>query len=161
MKRLLAVALVVCGVAWAGNAAKDVAVGAAPVSSLDGVTLGNAVGCRCSIRVDAGTAAATIGSRGFAPSGWSLYAWYYDSTLGWVEGNSDLRCAAEARLDAGNIRAFVCPDIVPAARFGRLACASFGPTGHDGGTGADMYTDAGAGPQPRVRTECWGPNLVQ
>jgi hypothetical protein len=158
MRKLSLVVVTLAFAAWAGNSVSEVRPGAAPSKSTDGVTLGNAVGCRCSIRVDSGTD--NVNRKGFAPSGWSLYPWYYDINLGWVEGNSTLRCAAEARLDGGLITAFVCPDMTPAARFGRLACASFGPTGHDAGTGADSIADGGTGPQPIVRTECWGPNLV-
>lgn len=158
MRKLSAVLVVLAFAAYAGNAAKEVAVGAAPSTTQDGVTLVNAIGCRCSIHVDAGTG--NVNRKGFAPSGWSLYPWYYDSANGWTEGASSLRCSPNARLDGGVITAFACPDLEPLASFGRLACSSFGPTGHDGGTGADALTDAGTGPQPVVRTECWGPSLV-
>jgi hypothetical protein len=145
--------------AYAGRQGKDAAVGAAPSASTDGVPLDNVVGCRCSIRVDAGTDA--VGSNGFASTGWKLYPWYYDEKLAiWSQANSSLHCSAEARLDGGLIRAFVCPDIVPTARFGRIACSSWGITGYDGGSGADLISDAGVGPQPKVRTECWGPAVT-
>lgn len=158
MRAFAFAALVLAGVALAGNAVKEVAVGAAPVTSQDGVTLGNAIGCRCSIHVDAGTG--NVNRKGLAASGWYIYPWYYDLATGWTEASSSLRCQPNARLDGGLIFSFACPDMEPLARFGRLACSSFGPTGYDGGTGADSLSDAGTGPQPVVRTECWGPQVV-
>lgn len=159
MKRILvALGLTVAVVAYAGNSFKDT-LGNRPVTTLDGVTLGNAVGCRCTARIDAGTT--TIGTQGFASSGWKIVPWYYDATLAaWVESQSSLHCTPEARLDAGVIRQIVCPDYTPSARFGRLSCAKYGPAGADAGTGADWIADGGVGPQPVFRTECWGPALT-
>lgn len=139
----------------------------ATASARNGVSLADAVGCRMSVRVDAGTAGQGItGADGLAQTGLVLMPWYYDDALGWVEGDSSLRCSVAARPDAGIIRAFVCPDLVPAARFGRIAISKLGVAARtDGGTGADWVTDAGtgaaqpSGPLPQYRIECWGPNV--
>jgi hypothetical protein len=134
-----------------------------------GIRLNDAVGCRMSVRVDAGEIGQGIkGADGLAQTGLTIMPWYYDATLGWVEGDSSLRCNVAARPDAGIIRNFVCPDIVPAARFGSIMVSKLGnPARIDAGTGADWITDAGTGvatpvpgPQPLYRVECWGPNVV-
>ena len=145
--------------ALAGQQGVDYTPGIAPTissSSTLGVSLAGAVGCRCSIRVDAGTNA--IGSDGFNATGY-LVPFYYDPSNYWVEGQSSLHCAMAAKLDGGRIRQQVCPDIPVAARFGRVLCTGYGIKGYDAGTGADLIADSGVGPQPVVRTECWGPTL--
>ncbi len=134
-----------------------------------GVRLNDAVGCRMSVRVDAGLVGQGIkGADGLAQTGLKLQPWYYDSSLGWVEGDSSLQCTVATRPDAGIIRAFVCPDLIPAARFGSIMVSKLGnPARVDAGTGADWITDSGTGvdtpvpgPQPLYRVECWGPNVV-
>jgi hypothetical protein len=170
VKRLAFVVAVLAFAAFAGQQGKDST--GAPPSDLGpsnnaeklGVSLANAVGCRMSVRVDAGQAA--IGADGLAQTGLKLQPWYYDSSNGWVEGDSSLQCTVAARPDAGIIRSFVCPDLVPAARFGRIAVSKLGTAARtDAGTGADWIPDAGtgavqaAGPQPVYRIECWGPQM--
>lgn len=170
MKRLAFVAVVLAGaLALAGTTFKDTTgappnpLGPSDFAARQGVSLANAVGCRMSVRVDAGhnllmdAGSEVYGHDGLAPSGWRLVPWYYDSANGWVEAQTSLHCAVEARLDGGKIHNVVCPDLIPAARFGRITVSKFGVVGYDGGTGADLLEDAGPGPAPKYRIECWGP----
>lgn len=162
MRLLFAAAVLVGALALAGTQRKD--SNGVPPSPLGpsaqaerlGVPMEGAVGCRCSIRLDAGVDA--VGSEGLSASG-KLVPWYYDPWIGWVESKSSLHCSLSAKVDGGTIRQFVCPDMEPLAAFGRLACAKFNVFGVDGGTGADLISDAGAGPAPVVQTSCWGPGL--
>lgn len=160
-KALFAGALAVAAVAFAGQAGRDGTVSSpsnsVPATSV-GVTLNGAVGCRCSIRVpDAGSN--VIGADGLAAAGY-IVPWYKDDSLPvWVESVSAQHCAIAAKLDAGRIRFQVCPDLVPAARFGRVYCSGYGITGYDGGSGQDWIADGGVGPAVVVRTECWGPSM--
>lgn len=166
MKRLVFVAAVLAAALAVGATRAKDSTGAEPgilgpsvqASSL-GVSLDSVVGCRMSVRVDAGLAD-VIGSKGFAASGWKLVPWFYDGSNGWVEGNSSLHCDVEARADGGVIRQFICPDLIPAARFGNISLAKVGVMGFDGGTGADWIADGGIGPLPKYRIECWGPTVV-
>ena len=160
MKRLLpSGAVLAAALAFAGTAGRNHPVGIGPTTAqpaLQGISLGEAVGCRCSLFVDAGTAA--VGQRGFNATGY-LVPYYYDNANGLVESQSSLHCAIAAKLDGGLIRNVICPDLVVAARFGRILCTGYGIKGQDAGSGADQLPDSGPGPQPVVRTECWGPNL--
>jgi hypothetical protein len=173
VKRLAFVAAVLAFAAYAGQQGKDLSgappspLGPSAQAERQGITLANAVGCRMSVRVDAGEIGQGIkGADGLAQTGLKLQPWYYDPLNGWVEGDSSLQCSVAARPDAGIIRAFVCPDLVPAARFGRIFVSKLGIAARtDAGTGADWITDAGTGvdtpvpgPQPVYRIECWGPS---
>jgi hypothetical protein len=162
MRAALAIGVLVGLAAYAGTQGAAVVAGAggpAPAASSSlGVDLGSVVGCRCSLILDAGNDN-VVGRNGFNATGY-VVPFYYDAHTLWTEGNSSLRCAIEAKLDGGKILGQTCPDIPVAARFGRILCAGYGITGQDAGTGADQLVDAGPGPQPIVRTDCWGPNLV-
>lgn len=161
MKRLaFACAVLLAAVAIAGQAARD-SHGNIPSfpATAYGVTLAGATGCRCTARIDGGVAD-TIGSLGFASSGWKIIPYYYDDALGtWVESASGLHCSPAARADAGLIRQVVCPDMEPLAAFGRVACVKWGAAGFDAGSGADLINDGGIGQLPKFRTECWGPSM--
>lgn len=145
---LLAVGLIAF-IAVAGTRAKDSA-GAAPTATTDGVGMGDAVGCRASIRVDGG---GTIGT------GTKLVYHYYDPVLLWSESTSALTCTVTARADGGTRSAYVCPDLEPLARFGRVAVSNFGLIGSDGGTGFGLGTDGGYNVAPVTRIECWGSSI--
>lgn len=167
MRGLALLGVLIAVTAFAATRARDTN-GQPPSLDTDGVLLDNAVGCRMSVRVDSGIPGqGTTGADGLAQTGLKLQPWYFDSKLGWVEGDSSLQCSVATRPDAGIIRAFVCPDLVPAARFGRIAVSKLGnPARIDAGTGADWVVDAGSGvpqpsgPLPFYRIECWGPNFV-
>ena len=173
MKRIAFAALILGGaLALAGQQGKDLngnpptPLGPNGVAERLGIPLANAVGCRMSVRVDGGDLGQGItGADGLAQTGLKLQPWYYDPMLGWVEGDSSLQCSVATRPDAGIIRAFVCPDLVPAARFGRIFVSKLGnPARIDAGTGADWVIDSGTGlaqptgPLPMYRIECWGPS---
>lgn len=165
MKKLLfSAAVLFAAVALAGRVAKDTngqppnPSGSGPLAATLGVKLEGAVGCRCSIRLDAGDDP-NAGVDGFAASGWRMVPYYYDDALGWVESASSLHMQPNARLDGGRIRQFVFPDLEPLASFGRISCVTYGPVGYDGGSGRDLRNDGGNGALPLVRTECWGPSM--
>jgi hypothetical protein len=162
VKQLALVALVLAGAALAGSQGynRQLQVGgpAPSAAATLGVTLAESVGCRCTVFIDAGVAD-DVGRDGLNPTGYVTPFFYSPQTL-WVEGNSSLRCNIEAKSDGGKILGQVCPDIPVAARSGRIMCAGYGTQGKDAGTGADQLSDAGFGPAPVVRTECWGPNLI-
>lgn len=157
MRRLLLVGAALVGaLALAGQQGKD-STGAAPTplgpsaqAERQGVPLTGAVGCRMSIRVDGG---------GNVAAGCVLVPWYYDSTLGWVESASSLHCTTTATLDGGARDNYVCPDLTPAARFGRVALQKVYCVGADGGTGSASSSDGGILAAPVTRIECWGPGV--
>jgi hypothetical protein len=154
MKRIAFVgAVLAAALAIAGNDSKETA-GTAPATSLDGVSMVNAIGCRCTVVVpDAGSN--TIGADGLAASGWRVVPWYSGPNVPWTESPSSLHCQPAARLDGGRIRSLVCPDYEPLASYGRMSCAKYGIVGYDGGVGADWLADGGYGPVPVFRTECF------
>lgn len=160
MKRLGLVSLVLlAAVAFAGSQhASYPANAGGPAESASaslGVDLGYKTGCRCILYVDAGTD--WTGHDGFDDTGYVVPYFYEPKSL-WVESASSLHCSVAAKLDGGKIRQVVCPDIPVAARTGRILCTGYGIKGADGGTGADLISDAGIGPAPVVRTQCWGAN---
>lgn len=137
MRKLL-LALVLPVLAWAGTRAKE-SGSTPPTATTDGVNLSEVAGCRASVRVDAGT----LGTSG------KVLFWYYDAVLGWVESDSALHCTVTATSNDGGTRmAYVCPDLQPAATFGRIAAQSYAVLASDGGP-LDV----------RTRIECWGPGL--
>lgn len=140
------------GVAPASNTASPLTIG---------VDMANAVGCRCSLHIDAGLVD-DVGRRGLLAQGYIATEYYDKSTVKWVESPRSLAlaCPIQSKLDAGLILEALCPDAQPLASFGRLHCYGIGIVGEDAGSGADQLSDAGPGPQPVVRTECWGPGFV-
>jgi hypothetical protein len=135
---------------WAGTRAKDT-TGAVPSAATDGVSLKEVQSCRASVRVaDAGTV-----------NGGTLVAYYYDAVLGWVRSNTSLDCTLEANKGPSGAApsAQVCPDTQVLAAYGRVAVASSGLVGADGGTPNGIGVDGGQNVEPVVRIECFGSNL--
>lgn len=165
MKRLAFVGVVLAAAyALAGTVGRDTNgeppsdLGPSANAATKGVTLNGAIGCRCSIRLDAGDDP-NAGVDGIAASGWRMVPYYYNDSLGWVEPLTALHQLPNARLDGGRIRKMVFPDLEPLASFGRISCVTYGPVGYDGGSGRDLRNDGGNGDLPKVRTECWGPSM--
>ena len=132
-------AAVFTALAYAGSRAAE-SSGATPTLTTDGVSLRDSEGCRVSARVgDGGTV-----------NGGTLALWYHDSVLGWTRGSTSLDCTLESNKlwDGGAPSAQVCPDRVPAARFGRMAAEARSLIGVDGG----VIT-------ANVRVECWGRDI--
>lgn len=163
MKRLAFVAAVLAAAcAFAANRYKD-GDGSVPTACLGPphgafVRLDGVVGCRMSVRVDGG---GNIASGTLVP--------YYcqesspSGTAGLTvpeEAAAALHCTIATKLDGGLRTSYVCPDLVPAARFGLVAATGFLIKGLDGGSGAAALADAGPSNQPIVRMECWGPNIT-
>lgn len=145
MKKTLLIPLVVAAFAYAGTIFTSDTTGATPSASTDGVELQGMKACRVSLRVaDSGT----IG-------GGTLKPYYYDSNLGWVQGDSALNLSVESGHATDNVQ--VWPDLeVSNNLFGRLAYVASSITGTDGGTPNGVGVDGGTNVEPRVRIDCWG-----
>lgn len=149
MRRLfpLFIALVAF-VAVAGSRAKE-SDGTVPSASTDGVSIADSVGCRASVHVDGGN----------VNTGAKLIYHYYDAVTLWNESASTLACTVTARADAGTRVSYVCPDLEPLARFGRVGVSLYGMVGIDGGTPNGVGADGGQNLTPVARIECWGPSI--
>lgn len=130
----LTLGLIVAALAFAGGGTRFVeTAGTVPSSASDGVALKDSVGCRISARKN---------DAGVLTAGDKLLVHYYDPAIGWVEGQSVLTCTVAVQTDGGTRSKYVCSDLEPLARFGRV--------------GASLY---GTSTGVTVRTECWGPEL--
>ncbi len=139
-KVIVVAGLVLAFAAWAGSRAAETDSATVPSGTTctsAGVAINDSSGCRASVRrTDGGT----------INSGKVAY-YYCDSTLGWVPSSSALDCTLDSNrgADGGASSAHVCPDLVPQARFGRVAAVPYGIGGPD--AGAVGVT---------TRIECWG-----
>lgn len=123
--------------ALAGTRARD-SNGAAPTDAGEGVALADSVGCRVSARQTDG---GTIG-------GGKMLVHYYDAVNGWTESAQAVHCTVTALTDGGSRSVYVCPDLEPLARYGRIGVSNYG-----------LVNASAATTAPITRVECWGPAI--
>ncbi len=146
MRKLAAIVVVVAGVVSAGLAFGGTrswtSLGAQPNDAGQGVDLSDVVGCRMSAYLTDG---GTIG-------GGTLQWWYSDPPKPWSPGDAVFDCARTAgryTLDGGSPSVFVCPDLEPLARYGKVAAVAINLTSGDGGVATGAV----------VESKCWGPTV--